>query len=193
MRHKNSGRKLGRTSSHRKALFKNMATALLTYGRITTTEAKAKEIRGVVEPLITLAQQDNLHARREAYRVLNNHKLVKRLFDEIAPLFKDMQKGGYTRVVKLALPRKGDAAPMAVVELLHGPQYQEDGKSAPKKTAKAAPAAAEADAAAENASPEAAPEKKAAKPKTAGTPKSETKSSKVAGPRTKSTPRKIGG
>lgn len=194
MRHKNSGRKLGRTSSHRKALFKNMATALLTYGRITTTEAKAKEIRGVVEPLITLAQQDNLHARREAYRVLNNHKLVKRLFDEIAPLFKDMRKGGYTRVVKLALPRKGDAAPMAVVELLRGPQYQEDGKSAPKKAAKAAPAApaaTEGDAAADNASAEATSGKKAAKPKAA--PKSETKNSKVAGPRPKSTPRKIGG
>jgi large subunit ribosomal protein L17 len=77
-----------------------------------------------VEPLINLSRKDDLHSRREAYRVLNNHKLVKRLFDEIAPLFKDMEKGGYTRVVKLAQPRKGDAAPMAIVELLRGPHYQ---------------------------------------------------------------------
>ena len=114
MRHRNSGRKLGRTSSHRKALFKNMASALLTYGRITTTEAKAKELRGVVEPMIALAQTDSLHARRQAYRALGCHKLVKRLFDEITPAFNGVG-GGFTRVVKLALPRKGDSAPLAII------------------------------------------------------------------------------
>lgn len=219
MRHRNSGRKLGRTSAHRKAMFKNMATALLTYGRITTTEAKAKEIRSVVEPLITLAQKDDLHSRRQAYRVLGNHKLVKRLFDEIGPLFKGMEKGGYTRVVKLANPRKGDAAPMAIIELLNGPHYQTAEKAAekpaPAKKA-AAPKAKKAEAAAEAPAEESkevkkapakkAPakkaegkEEKAAKPKAASKPKaaapkpkSETKSSKVAGSKPKSTPRKIG-
>ena len=116
MRHRNSGRKLSRTPAHRKALFRNMAKALLTYGRITTTEAKAKEIRGVVEPLIVLGLKDDLHARREAYRVLGCHKLVKRLFDDIAPAYAGIP-GGFTRVLKLSMPRKGDAAPMAVIEL----------------------------------------------------------------------------
>ena len=85
MRHNNSGRKLGRNPSHRKALFRNMAKALLIHGRIHTTEANAKELRGVVEPLITLARRDDVHARRQAYRVLGNHQLVQKLFDEIAP------------------------------------------------------------------------------------------------------------
>lgn len=192
-------------------MFKNMAAALLTYGRITTTEAKAKEIRGVVEPLITLAQKDDLHSRRQAYRVLGNHKLVKRLFDEIAPLFKDMQKGGYTRVVKLAQPRKGDCAPMAIVELVNKPQPKEEVKEAPKKAPakKAAPKKVEdaetaADAPAESAAEKPAKKapakkaaadkgEKAAKPKAAAKPKSETKSSKVAPSKPKSTPRKIGG
>ena len=119
MRHKNSGRKLSRTPAHRKALFRNMAKALLIYGRITTTEAKAKELRGVVEPLITLGLKNDLHARREAYRVLASHKLVKRLFDEIAPGFAGIP-GGFTRVLKLSQPRQGDAAPMAVIELTRG-------------------------------------------------------------------------
>ncbi len=194
MRHRNSGRKLGRTSAHRKAMFKNMATALLTYGRITTTEAKAKEIRGIVEPLITLAQQDTLHARREAYRVLNNHKLVKRLFDEVAPMFKDMTKGGYTRVAKLALPRKGDCAPMAIVELVKGKHYDApEAATAPEAKGEAAPvkeaAAKPKKAAAKPKTEKADKPKAAAKPKAA---KSETKASKGPGAKPKSTPRKIG-
>lgn len=126
MRHRNSGRKLGRNASHRKALFKNMATALLTYGRITTTEAKAKEIRSIIEPLITLAQKDGLHFRRQAYQVLCNHKVVKRLFDEIGPEFKGIP-GGYTRIVKLSMPRKGDCASMAIIELIRGQHLQAAG------------------------------------------------------------------
>lgn len=116
MRHNNSGRKLGRNPSHRKALFRNMAKALLTHGSIHTTEAKAKELRGVVEPLITLSRRDDVHARRQAYRVLGSHQLVQKLFDEIGPRFAGVP-GGYTRVTKLALTRRGDAAPMAVIEL----------------------------------------------------------------------------
>lgn len=131
MRHRNSGRKLGRTSSHRKAMLRNLSIALLTYGRITTTEAKAKEVRGVVEPLIRLSRNDDLHSRREAYRVLGNHKLVKRLFVELGPLFKDMDKGGYTRVLSLAFARKGDCAPLAMLELLRGAHY--DAKTASRK------------------------------------------------------------
>ncbi len=116
MRHSKSGRKLGRNPSHRKALYRNMAKALLTFGRIRTTEAKAKEIRSVVEPLITLAKRNDLHARRQAFDVLGDHKLVQRLFDEIGPKFADT-KGGYTRIMKLADMRKGDNAPMALIEL----------------------------------------------------------------------------
>lgn len=116
MRHSNSGRKLSRTPSHRKALLHNLAKALLAHGRIRTTEMKAKELRGVVEPLITLAKRNDLHARRLAYRVLCDHALVKRLFDEIGPKFVGVP-GGYTRIMKLAMPRKGDNAPMAIIEL----------------------------------------------------------------------------
>ncbi len=117
MRHSNSGRKLSRTPSHRKALMRNLAKALITHGRITTTEMKAKELRRVVEPLVTLAKADTLAARRKAYRVLNDLKLVKRLFDVIGPAYAGVP-GGYTHVLKLAMPRKGDNAPMAVIEFV---------------------------------------------------------------------------
>ncbi len=119
MRHSNSGRKLSRSPSHRKALFNNLAKALLTHGKIRTTEIKAKELRRVVEPLITLALRNDLHARRQAYRVLGSHQLVKRLFDDIGPAFSGVP-GGYTRVLKLATPRRGDNAPMAIIELTRG-------------------------------------------------------------------------
>ncbi len=116
MRHSNSGRKLGRNPSHRRALLRNMSKALLTHGRIRTTEAKAKELRGVVEALITLARRNDVASRRQAYRSLGSHQLVKKLFDEIAPRFAGVP-GGYTRVLKLAMPRRGDCAPMAIIEL----------------------------------------------------------------------------
>ena len=139
MRHSNSGKKLSRTPSHRKALFCNLAKALLTHGKIRTTEIKAKELRRVVEPLITLALRNDLHARRQAYRVLGSHQLVKRLFDVIGPAFVGVP-GGYTRVIKLAQPRRGDNAPMAVIELTRG----ELAVAEAPKAAKAAPKAAEA-------------------------------------------------
>jgi len=120
MRHSNAGKKFSRTPSHRKALLRNLAKALLSHGRIRTTETKAKALRGVVEPLITLALRNDLHARRQAYRVLGSHALVKRLFDEIGPLFAGVP-GGYTRVVKLAAPRRGDNAPLALIELTRKP------------------------------------------------------------------------
>ena len=116
MRHSNSGKKLSRNPSHRKALLRNMSKALLTHGRIRTTEVKAKELRGVVESLITLARRNDVAARRQAYRELGSHQLVQKLFDEIAPRFAGIP-GGFTRVVKLAMPRRGDCAPMAIIEL----------------------------------------------------------------------------
>lgn len=116
MRHSNSGKKLSRNPSHRKALLRNMSKALLTHGRIRTTEVKAKELRGVVESLITLARRNDVAARRQAYRELGSHQLVQKLFDEIAPRFAGVP-GGFTRVVKLAMPRRGDCAPMAIIEL----------------------------------------------------------------------------
>jgi large subunit ribosomal protein L17 len=120
MRHRKSGRKLGRKPAHRKALLRNLAKALIMSSRITTTEAKAKDLRGVVEPLITLALKNDLHARRQAYRVLGDHRLVQRLFDDFGPLF-SAGGGGYTRVVKLPVPRRGDAAPLALIEFTRKP------------------------------------------------------------------------
>jgi large subunit ribosomal protein L17 len=116
MRHNNSGKKLSRNPSHRKALLRNLSKALFEYGRIRTTETKAKDLRGVVESLITLAKKNDLASRRLAYADLGSHQLVKKLFDEIAPRFAGIP-GGYTRVVKLAMPRPGDSAPMAIIEL----------------------------------------------------------------------------
>lgn len=139
MRHRKSGKRLGRTWEHRKAMFRNMARSLLTYGQIRTTEAKAKELRKVADKLITLALRNDLHARRQAFKVLGNHALVKKLFDEIGPCYTSAT-GGYTRVVKLALPRPGDCAPMAVIELTRRPGAEEEVKPA-KAKAEPAPAA----------------------------------------------------
>lgn len=120
MRHNNSGKKLGRTPAHRKALFRNMACAMITHGKIRTTEIKAKELRRIVEPLITLALRNDLHSRRLAYQQMGDHALVKRLFDIVAPAFAGIP-GGYTRITKLALPRKGDCAPMVIFEFTREP------------------------------------------------------------------------
>ncbi len=115
MRHRNQGPKLNRSPSHRKALASNLATALLTHGRIQTTEAKARLARGVAEKAITLAKENTLHSRRQAISLLRNKDVTYRLFDVIGPAFDDVQ-GGYTRVLKLG-PRQGDAAPMVLLEL----------------------------------------------------------------------------
>ena len=109
-------RKLGRDSSARKALFRGMLTSFFQYDRIETTEAKAKELRGLADQMITLAKRGDLHARRQVLAYLMDDDVVKKLFDEIAPKYADRQ-GGYTRVIKLGL-RKGDAAPLALIELV---------------------------------------------------------------------------
>ncbi|MBQ9405684.1 MAG: 50S ribosomal protein L17 [Desulfovibrio sp.] len=150
MRHSNSGRKFSRTPAHRKALLQNLAKALLIHGRIRTTELKAKDLRRVVEPLITLAKRNDLHSRRLAYRVLNNHALVKRLFDVIGPLFAGVP-GGYTRILKLALPRRGDNAPMAIIELTTVPEEQKKPDTGTDDSKKTPTEQAQGDAPAENA------------------------------------------
>jgi len=115
MRHRRSGPKLNRSSAHRQAMAANLATALLTHGRIQTTEAKARLARPVAERAITLGKAGTLHARRQAIALLRNKPITYRLFDEIAPVFQDVS-GGYTRVAKLG-PRPGDAAEIVLLEL----------------------------------------------------------------------------
>jgi large subunit ribosomal protein L17 len=115
MRHKKSGRKLGRTSSHRKAMFRNMAASMLKHETIRTTLPKAKELRRVVEPLITLAREDSVANRRLAFNRLRDKEVVGKLFTDLGPRFKD-RPGGYLRILKTG-PRPGDAAPMAIVLL----------------------------------------------------------------------------
>ena len=109
-------RKLGRDSSARKALFRSVLTSFFRHGRIETTEAKAKEVSGLADQLITLAKRGDLAARRTAIARLYDEDVVRKLFSEIAEKYKDRQ-GGYTRILKLG-PRRGDAAPMAVLELV---------------------------------------------------------------------------
>ena len=120
MRHRNRGRKLNRTASHRSALFANMAQALVKHEQITTTLPKAKELRRVVEPLITLAKEDSVANRRLAFDRLRDKEVVGKLFTDLGPRFKD-RPGGYLRILKTG-PRPGDAAPMAVVQLLDQPE-----------------------------------------------------------------------
>jgi len=119
MRHKKSGRKLGRNSSHRKAMFRNMATSLVHHETIKTTVPKAKELRRVIEPLITLAKEDGVANRRLAFSRLRDKAAVGKLFSDLGPRFKE-RPGGYLRILKIG-PRPGDAAPMAIVQLVDGP------------------------------------------------------------------------
>jgi len=119
MRHRVAGKKLGRTSAHRTALFRNLVTAVLQYETVRTTDAKAKEVRRWVDRMITLGKQGTLHARRRAATVIRSETVLKKLFDEIAPRYAQ-RAGGYTRVVKLGV-RPGDAAAMSVVELVDRP------------------------------------------------------------------------
>ena len=120
MRHHKSGRILGRKSSHRKAMFRNMASSLIKHETIRTTVSKAKELRRVVEPLITLAKEDGVANRRLAFDRLRDKVSVGKLFNELGPRFK-ARPGGYLRILK-AGHRAGDAAPMAIVQLLDQPE-----------------------------------------------------------------------
>ncbi len=109
-------RRLGRPMGHRKALVRNLVTALLEHEKIETTEVKAKEVRIVTENMISLAKKGDIHSRRQAARMISNKEILKKLFDEIATRYQD-RDGGYTRIVKLG-PRRGDASPMAIIELI---------------------------------------------------------------------------
>lgn len=121
MRHRKSGRKLGRTSSHRDAMFRNMVTSLFEHDRIVTTTPKAKEARRIADKMITLAKKGDLHARRQALSYIRSKDVVAKLFEVIRLQFVD-RNGGYTRIIQTGV-RHGDAAPMAILELVG---YQEN-------------------------------------------------------------------
>jgi len=124
MRHRVHGRKLGRTSPHRRALLRNLCTSLFEYERVTTTVQKAKEVRPIAERMITLGKKETLHARRQAAGFLLKATVVKKLFDNIAARFTD-RSGGYTRIFKLG-PRSGDGAELAIIELITEESQSED-------------------------------------------------------------------
>jgi large subunit ribosomal protein L17 len=132
MRHRHGLRKLNRTSSHRLAMFRNMTVSLLKYEVIQTTLPKAKELRRVVEPMITLGKQATLANRRLAYNRLRDRGIVTKLFSELGPRYAK-RNGGYVRILKYGF-RKGDNAPMALVELLDRPEPKEEPKPAVTKT-----------------------------------------------------------
>ncbi|MCD6525807.1 MAG: 50S ribosomal protein L17 [Desulfuromonas sp.] len=116
MRHNKSGRRLGRNSSHRKAMLRNMVTSLIDHERITTTDARAKEVRKIAEKMITLGKRGDLHARRQAMSVIFEKKVVAKLFDRLAPRFQE-RAGGYTRIIKVG-NRAGDNAPVSIIEFV---------------------------------------------------------------------------
>jgi large subunit ribosomal protein L17 len=116
VRHHRVGKKLGRDSAHRKALYANLACSLIEHGRIKTTEAKAKAVKPFAEQMITLGRRGDLHARRQALAKLRSQEIVHKLFDDVGPRFAD-RPGGYSRIVKLG-PRQGDAAEMVYLELV---------------------------------------------------------------------------
>jgi large subunit ribosomal protein L17 len=160
MRHQLSGRQLSRNSSHRHAMLRNMSVSLLRHETIKTTLPKAKELRRVVEPLITLAKIDGDANRRLAFARLRDAEVVEKLFEDLGPRFK-ARPGGYTRILRM-LPRAGDNAPMALMQLVDGPAAAAAGEepaAAKKKASRKKKAAASEEGASEA---EAAPKKKAA-------------------------------
>jgi large subunit ribosomal protein L17 len=134
MRHNKSGRRLGRNSSHRSAMMRNMVTSLIEHEKVTTTDARAKELRKIAEKMITLGKRGDLNARRQALQVIRDRKVVAKLFEMVAQRYKD-RPGGYTRIIKLG-NRLGDNAPQSIIELV-----EEEFTARPKKAAPA-PAAA---------------------------------------------------
>ncbi len=129
MRHRKAVKKLGRTASHRKAMFRNMVTSLFKYEKIVTTDAKAKELRRLAEKMITIGKKGNLHAVRQAMTVIRDRTTTKKLFDDLAKRYENRQ-GGYTRIVKLGY-REGDNAPLSMIQLIP----EDDGRETVKKKA----------------------------------------------------------
>ncbi|MFA4909586.1 MAG: 50S ribosomal protein L17 [Desulfobacteria bacterium] len=142
MRHQQAGRKLGRTSSHRKAMFRNMLTSLFEHEKIETTDAKAKELRKIAEKIVTLGKKGDLHSRRQVLRVISDKKIAKNLFDQIAPRYQS-RNGGYTRIFKVGR-RHGDNAPLSLIELIpeenvQKPKKKASGQQKKKETVSTAP------------------------------------------------------
>jgi len=135
MRHRKDGYKLGRLTQHRWAMFRNLLTGLFRHERIETTEAKAKAVRGLADHVVTLAKRENLHARRQVLSLVPDNEVVGRIFDTIAARFSDRQ-GGYTRIIKAGY-RRGDAAPMVLLELVDRPETPADGDKKGEKKEKA--------------------------------------------------------
>jgi large subunit ribosomal protein L17 len=129
MRHRKAGRRLGRTSSHRKAMMRNLVTSLLDHEKITTTDAKAKELRGVADRMITLGKRGTLHARRQALSFIRDDRVTRKVFEELSSRYSE-RMGGYTRIIKVG-PREGDNALLSVIELMPA----DEKKSARKKKA----------------------------------------------------------
>ena len=140
MRHNKAGRRLGRTTSHRVAMFRNMVTSLFNHEKITTTDSKAKELRSIAEKMITLGKRGDLHAMRQAASYIRDKSTVTKLFTTIAPRYKERQ-GGYTRIIKLSI-RQGDNAPVSLIELVEEELTVKATKKAPAKKAAAKPVAA---------------------------------------------------
>lgn len=157
MRHRKAGRHLGRDSAHRKALYRNLVTDLLRYERITTTDAKAREIRPIAEKMITLGRRGDLHARRQALSYIYDRYVVEKVFEDIAPRMAD-RPGGYLRITRLE-PRKGDGARMAVIETVDYQDVINLAEAPPaEETDEATATEAETEEAAEVEEPEAAVE-----------------------------------
>jgi len=128
MRHNKSGKRLGRNSSHRAAMLRNMVTSLIEHEKITTTDIRAKELRKIAERMITLGKRGDLHARRQALQVIRDGKIVAKLFDLVAPRYKERQ-GGYTRIIKLGM-RAGDKASLSIIEFVEEELTPKAAKSA---------------------------------------------------------------
>jgi large subunit ribosomal protein L17 len=166
MRHRHSGRQLSRNSTHRHAMLRNMSVSLLRHETIRTTLPKAKELRRVVEPFITLAKSDSDANRRVAFSRLRDVGIVEKLFSDLGPRFK-ARPGGYTRILRM-MPRPGDSAPMALMQLVDGPAAVAAGEPTPGKKAKKTPAKTAAKPKAKKAAAaEDAPKKPARKKKAA--------------------------
>lgn len=136
MRHRKAGKKLGRVTAHRWALFRNLLAALFTHERITTTEAKAKAVRGLAEQMITLAKRESLHARRQVLALVPDPAVVKKLFDSVAARYAE-RHGGYTRIIKVGR-RPGDNAPLVLLELVDRPETIKEKKKGKEKEKKQA-------------------------------------------------------
>src|SRR5262245_9798322 len=190
MRHGMVNRKLGRTSAHRAALFRNQLSSLIERERIITTLPKAKELRPQIERIVTIGKTDNVHNRRQVFRVVNDETLVAKVFDTLGPRFAE-RPGGYTRIIKIG-PRRGDAAETAIIEFVgFEPKIEEKPEETPAKGKKAAPKKPEPEPEVEQteAAEEEKPKKKPAAKKKAAAPKKEAKKSEEK-PKKKSPPKK---